>query len=99
MIAKNDNYGRPLFAMGQIVATPAALAALEKAHQNPAELLKRHQSGNWGEVGKEDAQTNDAAVIEGLRVMSVYTLKTGVKIWIITEADRSSTTCLLPDEY
>jgi hypothetical protein len=75
------------------------LAALEEADQTPAEFLSRHESGDWGEVGPEDWESNEAAVREGTRLLSAYTLNTGVKIWIITEWDRSVTTILLPEEY
>ena len=61
--------------------------------------LKRHASGDWGELSIEDKQSNDVALIEGLRVFSAYSSATHPKIWIITEADRSATTILFPDEY
>jgi hypothetical protein len=86
-------------ALGGTYATPGAVAALEEAHQTPAELLSRHEAGDWGEVGPEDWEENELSVREGFRILSAYTLKTGVKIWVITEADRSVTTILLPDEY
>lgn len=63
------------------------------------DLLKRHQCGDWGETCPEDAQTNEDALLGGGRVFSVYRLRTGTTIWIITEADRAATTALLPDEY
>ena len=97
MSAKDNSPSR--FSLGQIVATPGSLEAMENAHQNPAELLRRHVSGDWGDVCQEDRETNDVALKEGLRVMSVYKLATGATVWIITEADRSVTTILLPDEY
>ena len=89
----------PLFALGQVVATPGALRALQKAEQAPAEFLNRHISGDWGEVPEEDKQENDYSVRHGLRIVSAYTTSAGEKIWIITEADRSATTLLLPEEY
>ncbi|HNH44535.1 MAG TPA: type I restriction endonuclease subunit M [Agitococcus sp.] len=61
-------------------------------------LLARHQSGDWGNVPAEDALSNQEAIERGYRIMSVYSLETG-KVWIITEADRSVTTVLLPEEY
>lgn len=85
--------------LGAIVATPGALRALEEAGQGSWEFLARHAAGDWGEVGPEDREENELSVREGFRVLSAYTLKTGVKIWIITEADRSATTVLLPEEY
>lgn len=89
----------PLFPLGQIVATPGALQALAKASQTPFALLRRHQSGDWGDVPPEDKQENDFSVQQGLRILSAYTLNTGVKLWLITEADRSYSTLLLPSEY
>jgi hypothetical protein len=61
--------------------------------------LKRHQAGDWGEVGAEDGEANDSALVEGARLLSVYRTATGIKFWIITEADRSSTTVLMPEDY
>ena len=90
---------RWLFPLGQVVATPGALAALEKAGQTPDEFLARHVAGDWGVVPEEDRQENELSVQNGLRILSAYVLKTGVKIWLITEADRSSTCFLLPSEY
>ena len=65
----------------------------------PADLLARHQRGDWGEVCEEDRLANESALREGERLFSVYRLSSGTKIWIITERDRSSTTLLLPSEY
>ena len=87
------------FLLGQIVATPGALAALEGACESPLTFLQRHIQGDWGEVTKGDAMENELSLIQGFRLLSAYTLKSGVKIWIITEADRSSSTILLPHEY
>ena len=89
----------PLFRLGQVVATPGALEALQAAGQDPLDLLRRHQSGDWGEVPEEDKQENDFSVQQGFRILSAYTLTTGVKLWLITEWDRSVTTVLLPQEY
>jgi hypothetical protein len=82
-----------------MVATPGALKALAEAEETPLEFLIRHMNGDWGEVCPEDWAENDLSVREGYRLLSAYTLKTDVKIWIITEADRSVTTILLPEEY
>lgn len=89
----------PRFALGQVVATPGALAAMEEAGQNLLELLMRHQSGDWGELDEEDKAENELSVREGFRLMSAYVLSTSIKVWIITESDRSATTFLLPEEY
>jgi len=87
------------FPLGQIVATPAALNALEKAGQNGAEFLDRHAMGDWGDMCDDDRKANDEALIIGERLLSAYKLKDETKIWIITERDRSVTTILLPGDY
>lgn len=87
-----------LFDLGQTVATPAALAALEAAGQTYWHLLDRHITGDWGTLPDEDRQANEDALAHGLRIMSVYPVGEN-KVWVITEADRSATTLLLPDEY
>lgn len=89
----------PLFESGQIVATPGALQALAEAEQTPREFLIRHLRGDWGDLDDEDKKENDLSLEQGSRLLSAYHLTTGVKIWIITESDRSVTTFLLPDEY
>jgi hypothetical protein len=90
---------KPLFALGQIVATPGALEALEQAQQTPQEFLTRHVQGDWGTLDAHDQQANQRAVKEGHRILSAYTTKTGTRLWVITEWDRSVTTLLRPDEY
>jgi len=87
------------FELGQAVATPGALLALEKAEQQPAEFLDRHINGDWGEVTEEDKQENEFSVEHGFRILSAYTTSAGDQIWVLTEADRSATTILLPSEY
>ena len=87
------------FPLGRIVATPGALAALEEAGESPGTLLKRHVTGDWGEVDEHDRQENEFSVAHGFRLLSAYTVTNGTKLWIITEADRSATTILLPSEY
>ena len=90
---------KPRFSLGRTVATPGALAALETAKQAASEFLGRHNCGDWGEVCSEDAEANEQALIHGERLLSAYRTSQGTKLWIITEADRSATTILLPDEY
>ncbi len=90
---------KPRFPLGQLVATPGALRALEEAGQSPSFFLDKHVAGDWGEVDDEDKRLNDEALVNGDRLLSAYRTLRGVKIWIITEADRSSTCCLLPQEY
>ncbi len=87
------------FPLGRVLATPGALDALEQVDQFPDKYLARHHAGDWGELCAEDIQENEFSLEHGFRLMSVYTLPTEVKIWIITEADRSATTLLLPSEY
>ena len=89
----------PKFSLGRLVATPGALEALEESGQSPVEFLSRHVAGDWGEVCDEDKALNDDALECGARLLSSYMTLKGVKIWIITEADRSSTCALLPEEY
>ena len=90
---------RCLFALGNVVATPGALDLLDRAATNAAELLQRHQSGDWGNVPPDDAEENLHAIQYGGRLLSSYKLNGNEKLWIITEADRSVTTLLLPQEY
>ena len=85
------------FELGQLLMTPGVQAAVP-----PSELmraLRRHARGDWGEVDREDWRANDDALKHGARLLSSYTTGAGTKFWIITEADRSSTTALLPSEY
>lgn len=90
---------KPKFPLGQIVATPGALETLRDAGQTASFFLDRHIQGDWGTVGTEDWKLNDEALLSGERVLSAYTTLKGTRIWIITEADRSSTCVLLPEEY
>lgn len=89
----------PKFSLGQLVATPGALESLQEAQQSPLEFLVRHVTGDWGDLGEEDKQENEFSVENGFRILSAYTLSSGQKVWVITEADRSVTTILLPSEY
>lgn len=88
----------PRFALGQVVATPAVLEHLERHGVNASEYLNRHVRGDWGEVPLDDAAENEFAVTRRLRLLSSYTIA-GERVWIITEADRSSTCLLYPSEY
>ena len=88
---------RPRFELGQLVATPGALEALNEESIWP--YIKRHANGDWGDVCAEDKKENELSLKEGFRLLSAYHLPDGCKIWIITEADRSATTILLPEEY
>jgi hypothetical protein len=85
------------FRLGRIVATPNALSQLGQPDILTA--IQRHQAGDWGEVCPEDRAANDRALAEGARLLSVYHTTTGVRFWLITEADRSVTTVLMPEDY
>jgi hypothetical protein len=92
------------FSLGRIVATPGALEALRDAGQDAGEFLARHVTGDWGDLDQEDRQSNDAALIDGSRLLSAYVTKKGERIWVITEATnqfglRYLTTLLLSSEY
>jgi hypothetical protein len=86
------------FPLGKLVATPDALALLQKHSIDPFSLLVRHVRGDWGDLSPVDKATNEKAVQEGLRVFSSYAVG-DEKVWVITEADRSSTCLLLPENY
>jgi len=94
----NNKLYIPLFILGRTVATPAARERLSELNYSPLNLLRRHMSGDWAEMENEDQQANRDAVTHGDRVFSAYTLQ-DTKFWVITEADRSATTILLPSEY
>jgi hypothetical protein len=94
----NTTSNKPLFQLGQIVATPGILELLESTGKAPSEFIARHVSGDWGDLCDEDRELNDAALKHGSRLLSAYTVG-NEKIWVITEADRSSTCVLLPSEY
>lgn len=85
--------------LGQLVATPAAVAAPAAAGLSAFKLLNRHARGDWGDLSSDDLALNNLAAITSQRVQSSYLLRTGQKIWIITEWDRSVTTVLLPGDY
>jgi len=84
--------------LGQVVATPGALKLLEEAGKDPLSYLARHRSGDWGELDPHDRKENELSLRHGWRLVSRYPVGGGI-VWIITEADRSYTTILLPSEY
>jgi len=88
-----------LVPLGQVVATPGVLAAFIEAKEHYLPYLVRHAFGDWGDVCPEDAEANDEARETGERIISAYRIRDDTRIWIITEADRSSTCILLPEEY
>ncbi len=96
------------FELGELCYTPGALDVIQRYQVSPFQLICRHVSGDWGDVCEVDAQTNEEALQQGSRIFSVYVLPpplsegktlSAAKVWIITEADRSVTTILLPEEY
>jgi hypothetical protein len=92
------------FPLGRLAATPGALEAMEASGQEPGFFIARHAAGDWGEVGAEDQQLNNEALVSGDRILSAYQTLKGVKLWIITEATdddghRAGTTILLPEDY
>ena len=89
----------PLFQPGQIVATPGALPLLEEAKRTPQEFLSRHLRGDWGDLCQEDERENEFGLKYGFRLISCYQITATENLWVITEADRSVTTLLLPNEY
>ena len=84
--------------LGRVVATPGALKLLAEVREHPFDYLARHATGDWGELCAFDRRQNEIAVRDGYRVLSSYEVPVG-RVWIITEADRSVTTILLPEEY
>ena len=87
----------PKFSLGEVVSTAHAMVTLASTDLQLA--LHRHVTGDWGEVGEQDWEANEQSLLWGDRLLSVYRSAKGVKFWIITEADRSVTTVLLPDDY
>ena len=87
------------FALGQTFITPGAEEALQIAGQTAIEFLRLHMSGQWGELSEEDVQENELSIKNGFRILSSYRTAKGQRLWLITEADRSATTLLLPSEY
>ncbi|MCX7166601.1 MAG: hypothetical protein NTV11_10045 [Rhodocyclales bacterium] len=90
---------RPLFPLGKLVATPGAVEMLKRLELSPFDFVSRHWQGDWGDLDVEDRNANTYALRESARLLSSYRINTQDKLWIITEADRSATTLLLPEEY
>ncbi len=87
------------FSPGEIVMTSGAVEAFRATNANPLRYLLRHLSGDWGELDPEDKRENEHRLEHGSRLLSAYQLPDGTRVWLITEADRSQTTFLLPEEY
>jgi hypothetical protein len=90
---------QPRFPLGHLVATRASLDALAAVSEDPIRFVARHACGDWGDIDDDDRRANERSLADGSRLLSAYTLRDGTRIWIITEADRSATTILLPGEY
>jgi hypothetical protein len=95
---------KPKFPLGQTLATPGALEAMEESGQSPGFFLDQHVQGNWGEVCDEDKGANDQALVDGSRILSAYRTLKNERLWVITEAadddgNRAATTILKPSEY
>lgn len=88
-----------LFPLGTVYLTIGSKETLLESNQDAFSFLEKHQTGNWGELCENDKKENELSVKEGFRILSSYKTAKGEKIWVITEADRSSTTVLLPSEY
>ena len=86
-----------VFRLGRIVATPGALQSISQ--EDILLGIQRHQAGDWGDLPDDDRATNDHALTQGGRILSAYQATNGTKFWLITEADRSTTTILLPEDY
>lgn len=87
------------FPLGQMVATPGAIDAMAASQHIAPEFLLRHKHGDWGKLGEEDKAENAFSLLHGLRVLSAYDTRLSERLWVITEADRSVTTILLPEDY
>jgi hypothetical protein len=108
-MVKLNNRIQPKFQIGQLVATPGALEALQQANQSPMEFIRRHIAGDWGDLGNDDKRQNEEAIANEHtagtendlrdRIVSVYKTKQGKVLWIITEWNRELTTILLPEDY
>jgi hypothetical protein len=93
-----------LFPLGRIVMTTNLQRKLLEASPDTWEdelkgFITRHASGDWGDIAEEDQRENELSVRQGFRIFSAYTTSKGIKVWVITEADRSVTTALLPQDY
>jgi hypothetical protein len=87
------------FYLGKLVATPGVIAAAEASGDTLMLFVFRHAAGDWGDLSREDLMANAQSLKDGTRLLSAYRLRDKTRIWIITEADRSATTILLPGEY
>jgi hypothetical protein len=86
-----------VFRLGRIVATPNAVQSITQ--DDILSGIQRHQAGDWGNLTDDNRAANDRALAQGGRIVSAYNAKNGTRFWLITEADRSRTTILLPEDY
>ncbi len=93
------NESKDLFPLGKVFLTIGAREVLQESNELPDEFLQRHLTGDWGDVCEDDRKENELSVKEGFRILSSYKTSKGIKIWLISEANRESTTILLPSEY
>ena len=89
----------PRFPLGKLVATPGALRLLEQHKAEPFDFILRHVGGDFGALDADDVASNETALKRGFRILSSYPIKGNERLWIITEADRSVTTLLLPNDF
>ena len=97
--SEDETICRLKFTFGRLLTTVGALEAFQRTGDNLTQYLRRHLSGDWGDLDEHDRLENERSLLNGFRLLSAYHLSDGSKIWLITEADRSCTTFLLPDEY
>ena len=88
-----------MFELGQIVTTPAVLEAFRKTGESPMKFIDRHVTGDWDHMNKNDRHANELSLQSGARIFTAFDLQDQTRIWVITEADRSATTLLLPEDY
>src|SRR3954464_6644042 len=90
---------RPKFRLGRLVATPGALELIQGEGREPMEFVERHVRGDWGQLSEHDRLANEAALVNGSRILSSYIVVGNERVWCLTEADRSVTTLLRPEDY
>ena len=100
MVALNNHkFDGPKFPLGKLICTEGAAELITRLKIKIMNLIGRHITGDWGDIDDEDVHTNNCALLHGDRLLSSYNIDPVSKLWIITEADRSRTTILLPSEY
>src|SRR4051794_38792594 len=90
---------RTKFPLGRLVATPGALELIQGEGREPMEFVERHVRGDWGDLSEHDRLANEAALVNGSRILSSYIVVGNERVWVLTEHDRSATTILLPSDY